>query len=245
MTPVSDPRFHVDAELRAGTTIELPERVAHHAARVRRLADGASIVVFDGRGGEYAARLADGGKRAELLRHDPIERESPVAITLVQAWIAVDKLEWLVEKAVEFGVAHIAVAPTRRSVVQLDGARLARRVERLREIGIGACCQCGRNRVPPVEAFADLRSALAAAAQDAAGLLLAPDAPRTLVEAVPHEARRIAILVGPEGGLAPDEREVAASLGYQAARLGPRVLRTEAAGLAALATLQASVGDFR
>ena len=106
-------RFFIDAPLVSGTDIELPAQVAHHAARVLRLRNGAPVVLFNGRGGEFAATLSVGsGKmRARVREHNPIERESPLAITLLQAWIPTDKLDWLVEKAVELGVASIVLAP--------------------------------------------------------------------------------------------------------------------------------------
>jgi len=162
----------------------------------------------------------------------------------VQAWIATDKLEWVVEKAIELGVARIELAATRRSVVRLDPARLARRIERLREIAIAACCQCGRNRVPSIVAFDDLASALADAGAGSTGVALQPDALRSLVDIAATTPGPIAIAVGPEGGFDRDEFALLQRAGFQLARLGPRVLRTETAGLAAVAALQATTGDF-
>ena len=159
-------RFYVDDILAPGTEVELPDAVAHHAVRVLRLRDGATVTLFNGRGGEYDGRLHIAGRRTwvDVERHIAIERESPLAITLVQAWVAADKLDWLVEKAVELGVAGLILVPTTRSVVQLDDARRERRVRRLREIAISACCQCGRNIVPQVAAANTLREGLEAAA---------------------------------------------------------------------------------
>jgi 16S rRNA (uracil1498-N3)-methyltransferase len=243
---VADPRFFLDAELTVGTSIDLPGSVAHHAAHVLRLRDADPIVLFNGRGGEYHARLAARGSRAELTAHDAVERESAVAVTLLQAWIATDKMEWVVEKAVELGAAGIVLAPARRSVVQLDGARLAKRMDRLRDIVIAACCQCGRNRVPCIEAFSDLGDSLTRAAADTAvGIVLQPDAEATLGDIARLAPASFAIAVGPEGGFEASELALAARHGYRSVRLGPRVLRTETAGLAAVSTLQAAVGDFR
>jgi 16S rRNA (uracil1498-N3)-methyltransferase len=241
---VADPRFFIETALAAGSVVELPAKVAHHAAHVLRLREGDAVVLFNGLGGEFPGRLATRGQRVELTRHDPVERESPVAVTLVQAWIAVDKLEWVVEKAVELGIARIVLAATRRSVVRLDAARLARRLDRLRDIAIAACCQCGRNRVPAIAAIGDLGSALAESGAGATVLVLQPDAPRSLVEIAAAIRGPVAIAVGPEGGFDEDEFALARRAGYQLARLGPRVLRTETAGLAALAALQGTVGDF-
>ena len=242
---VADSRFFLDTELAAGATVDLPDRVAHHAARVLRLRDADPIVLFNGRGGEYHGRLAAGGSRAELLAHHAVERESVLAVTLLQAWIATDKLEMVVEKSVELGVTRIVLAPARRSVVQLDGARLARRMERLRDIVEAACCQCGRNRVPAIEAADDLRAGLDRAAAGATAIVLQPDGAASLADLARSAPASFAIAVGPEGGFESTELALAARAGYRAVRLGPRVLRTETAGLAALSTLQATVGDFR
>ncbi len=241
---MADPRFFIETDLAAGTVVELTANVAHHAAHVLRLRDGDAVVLFNGQGGEFPGRLATRGQRVELTRHDPVERESPVAVTLVQAWIATDKLEWVVEKAVELGVARIVLAGTRRSVVRMDAARLPRRIDRLREIAIAACCQCGRNRVPAIAAFGDLGAALDAAGAGATGLVLQPDAPRSLIEIAGAAPGPLALAVGPEGGFDADEFALVRRAGFQLARLGPRVLRTETAGLAALAALQSTVGDF-
>lgn len=242
---VADPRFFLDAELAAGATIDLPGSVAHHAARVLRLRDADRIVLFNGRGGEYHGRLAAGGSRVELTAHLAVERESALAVTLLQAWIATDKMEMVIEKAVELGVTSIVLAPARRSVVRLEGARLARRMDRLRDIVVAACCQCGRNRVPEVEAVGDLRDGLHRAAAQATGIILQPDAEASLGDLARLAPAAFAIAVGPEGGFETSELALASDAGYRPARLGPRVLRTETAALVALATLQGTVGDFR
>jgi 16S rRNA (uracil1498-N3)-methyltransferase len=243
---VSDPRFYVDAPLNANSSVALPSSLAHHASHVLRLRDGAPVVLFNGRGGEYRGSLTQRGTQVVLHAHDPIERESPIRITLVQSWIATDKLEWVVEKGAELGVAGFVLCPARRSVVQLDATRRARRLERLRDTVIAACCQCGRNRLPGVEAVDDLATALAAAtAAGAAGFVLHPEAPRSLAAAAPSHGPAFAVAIGPEGGFDDAEVALAHRCGYLAARLGSRVLRTETAGVAAAATLQAIAGDFR
>lgn len=241
---VSAPRFFVDAPLAEGNAIALPAGVAHHATHVLRLREGDAVVLFNGRGGEFRGRLLAGGKQAELVEHEAADRESPVAITLVQSWIAADKLEWVVEKAVELGVARIVLAPARRSVVRLDPARATRRLERLQEIAISACCQCGRNQVPRIEAFAELADALAEAAAGGVGLVLHPAASRSLVDLARVGRGPFAVAVGPEGGFDDGELALAERAGYRPARLGPRVLRTETAGLAAIASLQVAAGDL-
>jgi 16S rRNA (uracil1498-N3)-methyltransferase len=237
------PRFFVDLDLAAGATLALPDAVAHHAARVLRLRDGAAIVLFNGRGGEFGATLQVDGKHAlaRVHRFDPVERESPLPLMLVQAWVATDKLDWIIEKATELGVARIVLAPAERSVVRLQGERRERRLAHLRLLAIAACEQCGRNRVPAVTAVDTLAAALVASGSDA-WLILAPEAALPLAEAAP--AASTALLVGPEGGFTPEEIAAAGQLGCRPVRLGPRVLRTETAGIAALAALQALRGDL-
>lgn len=240
---MSAPRFHIDAALTPGATVDLTARAAHHAATVLRLRDGAAIALFNGRGGAYPARLRLQGRqaRAELLSFDPTERESPLRVTLLQAWIATDKLEWLAEKAVELGAAALHLYPAARSVVKLAPERRAKRIVHLAQIAVAACEQCGRNRIPAVAAFDSLADGLRAGG-GAATFALLPDADARLPCAVDTDDLRI--VIGPEGGFSDDERNLLRQAGALGARLGPRVLRTETAGVAALAALQAARGDF-
>ena len=238
-------RFFIDADLIVGERVNLPEAVVHHAWHVLRLREGDPVVLFNGRGGEYPAKLTARSSAADVVGFDAVERESAFDVTLVQAWVALDKIDWIIEKSVELGATRIVLAPARRSVVRLDSARLGKRVARLRDIAIAACCQSGRNRVPSVDAFASLADALGATlGSDARGVLLHPLAAEGLV-AVAGGSRRVAIAVGPEGGFDDEELALGERAGFRRAQLGPRVLRTETAGLAALATLQSVAGDFR
>lgn len=238
------PRFHLDARLAVGDLLRLPEDVAHHARRVLRLPAQARIVLFDGRGGEYPAtlHLDVDGAQAHIDAFDPVERESPLELTLLQALVSAEKLDLIVEKAVELGVARILVVPMRRGVVRLDAERGARRLQHWRDVVRVACCQCGRNRLPAVEFHGGFDSALAAVAADSLRLQLLPSATASLPGRLP--VGRVAVLVGPEGGFSDDETQRAGRAGFVAVRLGPRILRTETAGLAALAALQALGGDF-
>ncbi|GAB4476025.1 MAG: 16S rRNA (uracil(1498)-N(3))-methyltransferase [Burkholderiaceae bacterium] len=239
------PRFFVEVAggLRVGATVELPEAVAHHAQHALRLRDGAAIVLVDGRGGEYAARLAAGRRAAaEVLAFDPVERESPLAVTLIQAFVPNEKLDWIIEKSTELGVARIVLAPATRSVARLDAQRLARKRAHWREVAIAACCQCGRNRVPEVLDAPSFAGALALAQTCEARVLLAPGAGAALVRHA--RARSIAVAIGPEGGFCAQEIALAQRAGFVVTALGPRVLRTETAGPAALAALQAVGGDL-
>ena len=238
-------RFFVDEPLAIKSRIALPERVAHHALRVLRLRDGDPIVLFNGTGGEFVARLSVSGSNAHAAidTFAPVEREAPLRVTLVQSWVAADKLEWIVEKAVELGVHSIVLTPAQRSVVRLTHDRLDKRVERLRELIVAACAQCGRNRIPHIEASLTLAASLRTGTTgDMRGVLLHPNAESSVAKAA--VAGSVAIAVGPEGGFDDDELALANQLGYAAYRLGPRVLRSETAGLAALAVLQTIAGDF-
>ncbi|MBN9422103.1 MAG: 16S rRNA (uracil(1498)-N(3))-methyltransferase [Candidatus Accumulibacter sp. 66-26] len=243
------PRFFCPLALSAGVSVDLPESAARHAARVLRLRSGDDLTLFDGRGGEYAARIAQVERervRVDVLAWDARECESPLALTLVQALQAGEKMDLTVQKAVELGVGRIVPVLARRSVVRLDGARAARRVEHWRGVAASACEQCGRNRVPDVAELQGLERWLAQPAPtDALRLMLAPGAEHTLATLAPPPAGSpIELLIGSEGGLAPEEMHAAAQAGFVAVRLGPRVLRTETAGLAALAAIHARWGDF-
>lgn len=239
------PRFFCPGPLAPGAVLALPEGAAAHAARVLRLTAGDEITLFDGRGGEYGARIAAVRKdavEAEVLAWRGRECEAPLAIRLVQALQAGDKMDLTVQKAVELGVAAIQPVASRRSVVRLDGERAARRVAHWRGVAVAACEQCGRNRVPEVAAIEPLERWLARPAEAPLRLMLSPTADVGLRQLPP--ARSLELLIGAEGGLAPAEAEMAAAAGFVGVRLGPRVLRTETAGLAALAAIHARWGDF-
>ncbi len=241
------PRFYCREALSPGAHVELPEPVARHAVRVLRMPPGAPMVLFDGRGGEYLAhieRIERDRVFAELAGWNDIERESPLAITLVQALQAGEKMDFTIQKAVELGVRDFVPVESRRSVMRLAGERAAKRVAHWQGVSASACEQCGRNQVPLVAPLERLDQWLARPAPaDTLRLMLAPDAPGTLADIAP--AQKVQLLIGAEGGLDPQEVIAAQQSGFVAVRMGPRVLRTETAGLAALAVLQALWGDFR
>jgi len=240
------PRFYCREALSPGAHVELPEPVARHAVRVLRLPPGAPMVLFDGRGGEYPAhieRIERDRVMAVLGAWVETERESALAITLVQALQAGDKMDFTIQKAVELGVRDIVPVESRRSVLRLAGERAGKRVAHWQGVVASACEQCGRNQVPLVAPLEKLENWLARPADGVLRLMLAPDAEQTLATIAP--AKDVQLLIGAEGGLDPQEVIAAQQAGFQAVRLGPRVLRTETAGLAALAALQALWGDFR
>jgi 16S rRNA (uracil1498-N3)-methyltransferase len=232
-------RFFFEGDLAAGARVRLPDAVAHHARRVLRLRTNDVITLFNGRGGEFTARIGAAAD-VQIDQFDPVERESPLELTLIQALVANDKLDWVIEKAVELGVARIIIAATARSVIRLEHGRVDRRRAHWRDVAIGACCQCGRNRLPALQFEASFAVALAAVADVPQRFILAPDAATGVAAAVRMPT---AIAVGPEGGFTDAESRLAARSGFARLRWSPRVLRTETAGLAVLAALQTLLGD--
>lgn len=240
-------RIHCPQGLAPGASVALPAVAAHHVARVLRLREGDPLVLFDGRGGEWTAAIAHIRKdevHAALGSFDGADREPPLDVTLVQAVPAADKMDWIVQKCTELGVAAIRPVAAKRSVIRLSGERMERRVRHWCGVAVAACEQCGRNRVPAVAPIVDLPQYLASLPEDnGMRLLLAPEAGRRVAELRPP-AGPVTLLAGPEGGFDGDELLAAASVGFQAVTLGPRVLRTETAGLAAVAAMMALWGDF-
>jgi 16S rRNA (uracil1498-N3)-methyltransferase len=238
-------RFFSAEPLPAGDRFELPEALAHHAVRVLRLSAGDRIVLFDGRGGEVEAVLEGQGKRwsAVLGERRAMERESPLQIVLVQALASADKMDWVVQKAVELGVSAVVPVRATRSVLKLVGERADKRVAHWREVAVSACEQSGRNRVPEVADIIDLRDYLAQTRNGPLRLILDPVGGRRLPELRKPDGT-CHLLIGPEGGWSDEELAACRTAGCCGVTLGPRVLRTETAGLAALAAMQALWGDF-
>jgi 16S rRNA (uracil1498-N3)-methyltransferase len=240
------PRFHCPFPLAPGASVDLPPEAAHHAAKVLRLDDGDAVVLFDGRGGEWTGRLRRVGKTiaVALESFDADDRQPPVVITLAQGLPAADKMDWIVQKAVELGVARIAPVACRRSVIRLSGERLERRLAHWQAVAIAACEQCRRNLVPEVAPLVDLPQFLGQTAGDnGMRLVLAPGA-TTRLAGLSKPNGPVTLLIGPEGGFEDGELAAAQAAGFQAVSLGPRVLRTETAGPAALAAMMALWGDF-
>ncbi len=249
--PFAAPRFHVGAPIphdSAGSLYPLPEGVAAHALRVLRLRLGDSVTLFDGTGGEHRATIVSAERHSAAVRldaFDPVEREAPVATTLVMSTIAADPMDFAVRKAVELGVHAVQPVIAARSQGAASGDRVERRVAHWRAIAVAACEQCGRNRVPPVEMPVSLAMWLARfAVEPGAAAMLAPGVARSLASLAAREPPTH-LLVGPEGGFTDDEQSLAARLGILPVHLGRRVLRAETAALAALATLNAVAGDAR
>jgi 16S rRNA (uracil1498-N3)-methyltransferase len=292
-------RVYVDEPLMAGTSCFIGGSAANHIARVLRLREGDTLTLFDGRGGEYGARLAGFRKDAvqvDVKEHRDVERESALDLTLVQGISRGERMDWVMQKATELGVRRIVPMFTERSVVKLDDRQSEKKLQHWRGIVIAACEQCGRNRVPEVTAPMNFYEAIrasggsaetsrargAAATADAgaatsvavaradtaaanagpaasadpangalsddsattapARLLLSPQAALRTRD-LPRPSRVI-LLIGPEGGLADNEEEAAVKAGFNPVQLGPRILRTETAAIAALAALQHDFGDL-
>lgn len=241
------PRFHCPALHAApGSTVALPEQAAHHAARVLRLRIGDAVALFDGNGSAWQGRIMDVGRSVlvAIEASAPGIAEPALQITLVQALPSGDKMDWVVQKAVELGVAAIQPVAARRSVVKLDGDRARKRVLHWQEVAIAACEQCGRDTVPAVLPLLDLNHYLTRERkEDERRFLLDPIGGHRLRD-MDRPYGPLSLLIGPEGGLEEGEIDVARSVGFASLQLGPRVLRTETAGLAAAAAMMALWGDL-
>ena len=238
-------RFLIDTAFESGSEIELPERAAHHALRVLRLRDGDAIELFDGRGAACAARLAVHGRRAQAAveRHLPAEPEATLCIELAQCVSSSDKMDWTIEKAVELGATAILPLQSERATARLDAERAQRKHAHWQEIVVAACMQSGRNRLPTLAPLASMAQLLRAPATTEHRVMLSPRGRRSLRELAPAP-RSVLLLVGPEAGLSDAEEQSACDAGFEPVRLGRWILRTETAGAAAIAALQALYGEF-
>jgi len=240
------PRFHVPQSLAAGQQLELPADVAHHI-NVVRMEPGDTLTVFNGDGGEYTAVLTEVQKKkawAEIKVFDPREAELPFAVTLAQALPEGSKMDWIIEKAVELGVAGIQPLAARRCVVRLSAERAEKKLEHWNGIVVSASEQCGRNRLASVAAPLEFRDWIAQ--QDLhRRVILTPRATESLADWARHQpAQALSIMVGPEGGFSDEEEAEALRHGALPLSIGPRVLRTETAALAAVSILSAAWGGI-
>ena len=239
-------RVYLDLPLITGATITLPEDAARHLVQVLRMRQGESFVVFNGHGGEYAATLSAVGKReaqATIGAFNAIDRESPLRISLAQCVSKGDRMDYTLQKAVELGVSTIVPLLSERTVVKLDAERWAKKIEHWRGVITSACEQSGRTRLPLLLTPANLDVWLRLEDDGSLRLALAPGASRQLRQ-LDATGRAVTLLVGPEGGLSDAECALAAKYDFVLLALGPRVLRTETAGVAALAAIQAQWGDW-
>ncbi|TWT21232.1 16S rRNA (uracil(1498)-N(3))-methyltransferase [Luteimonas marina] len=247
-------RAFVGAPLAIGARLALPEAAAAHLVRVLRLREGDDCVLFNGDGHDYPARIVAAGKRETLVEvhaRQAVDNESPLRITLLQGIARGEKMDLILQKATELGVARIVPVEAERTEVRLDGARMEKRLAHWRSVVASACEQCGRARVPEVADPAAIAAVAAHADSAALKLTLDPAGPHGLsslaLPATGDAGARIAIAIaiGPEGGWSPRDRGQLQAAGFEGLGLGPRILRTETAGLAAIAALQALHGDLR
>ena len=242
---MSLPRFYLDQPLAPGARFSLPPGPARHAARALRLAEGDAIALFNGRGGEFAARIERIHRdevAVSITGFADIERESRLRVMLAQGISGGERMDYTLQKAVELGVAAIQPISAKRSVVKLAGERADRRVAHWQGVVASACEQCGRNQVPVVAPPLPLAHWLG---QQKGGrlLFLSPLAEARLAD-LPPPAAQDWLVAGPEGGFEADEIAALHAAGAVPVRLGPRILRTETAALAALAAMQVLWGDF-
>ena len=236
------PRFYLDAPLRAGGVCALPEDSAHHAVHVLRLREGDEVTLFNGRGGEFAARIASMQRlkiSIDLLQHRAVERESPLRVTLIQGVSSGERMDSTLRKAVELGVTEVQPVLATRSVARPKGERAEGRRSHWQKVVVAACEQCGRNKVPEVQpliSVADYRPG------QGAKILLSPSS-RPPLSKLSFDESQFILAAGPEAGFTEEEEARLVDAGFVPASLGPRVLRTETASVAALAAMNALRGD--
>ena len=236
------PRFYLDALLRAGGVCALPEDSAHHAVHVLRLREGDEVTLFNGRGGEFAARIASMQRlkiSIDLLQHRAVERESPLRVTLIQGVSSGERMDSTLRKAVELGVTEVQPVLATRSVARPKGERAEGRRSHWQKVVVAACEQCGRNKVPEVQpliSVADYRPG------QGAKILLSPSS-RPPLSKLSFDESQFILAAGPEAGFTEEEEARLVDAGFVPASLGPRVLRTETASVAALAAMNALWGD--
>lgn len=241
---MTGPRFFVDSPLHPAQRYELPVAVAQHV-RVLRLEPGEVVTLFDGGGRECRAELHEVSKRQVVVEVGEgclIDRESPLSVTLVQALQAGDRMDFTLQKAVELGVSVIVPVQAARSVTRLKGDRAMRRSAHWQRVVESACEQCGRNILPVLSPVASLGDSLTALPAEGLRLVLHPEAEQSLRGLA--AARQVVLLIGPEGGFEAQELAMAEAAGFTRIAFGPRILRTETAGPAALAAIQTLWGDM-
>ncbi|PUE12488.1 16S rRNA (uracil(1498)-N(3))-methyltransferase [Limnohabitans sp. T6-20] len=233
------PRFHCPAPLHTGLALSLPAGAARHV-QVLRLQPGDAITLFNGEGGEFDATVTRMGRSdvdVEVGVHHPVEREAARSVHLLAGITANDRMDWLVEKATELGVASITPLVAERSVLKLKGERADKKLAHWQGVAVAAAEQCGRNRVPAIHPAVSLKEWLVQPTADADRWVLSLAQGTQALGAVNTSTRPVVVLSGPEGGLSPAEEAAALAAGFQPVTLGSRVLRAETAPLALLSAL--------
>jgi 16S rRNA (uracil1498-N3)-methyltransferase len=241
------PRIYVDQPLHPGIGVLLPEQSGEHLARVLRLERGHPLIVFNGDGREYDAELSSIAKRvvtAEIKNGRDVDREAPLKLTLAQGIARGEKMDWILQKATELGVTRIVPLVTERTEVKLDEERTPRRMAHWTSVIIGACEQSGRTYLPELEPPQRIDRWLSALDDTSQARLALMPGGETSLRDIPKIANGAILVVGPEGGLSDNDAGLLKQCNFFGLRLGPRVLRTETAGLAAIAAIQTIAGDF-
>lgn len=237
--------FH-DGPLKTGQLVTLSESSARHLKTVLRLKTRQALILFNGQGGEFAARIHSMEKRrldVEILQFDPVDRESALPVTLVQGISKGQRMDYSLQKAVELGVYAIQPVWTERCAVRQKGDRQERKEQHWQGVITSAAEQSGRTRIPSLLNTLMLQEYLANTDKAGLNLVLDPQAKTQLSDLAP-DGKSVHILVGPEGGLADHEVASAKAQGFRGIRMGPRILRTETAGAAAIAIIQTLGGDL-
>lgn len=240
-------RVHVAQGMQVGKRIAVEGAAANHITRVLRLRAGEPLTLFNGNGAEYAATILEFHRDAVVVQvgeEQTVNRESPLPLTLAQGISRGERMDWILQKATELGGSRVVPVFTERSVVRLDAKQAERKLQHWRAIAIAACEQCGRNVLPEIAQPTDLFEFVGNGVEPhSTRLLLSPTSDLSIDE-VRVNAAGVTVLIGPEGGLTENEQEVAVRSGFTAVRMGPRVLRTETAAIAALTILQHRFGDL-
>lgn len=240
------PRIHITSQLDTGQTITLDKAAASHISRVLRMKKGDALILFNGEGGEYTASITSAERHDVSVKIEQFTNkdcESPIKISLVQGISRGERMDYTIQKAVELGVHEIIPVFTKRGVVHLKGERLLKKEKHWQAVAVSACEQCGRNSIPLVHTPVTLQNWLAGGNISSTALVLDPLATQNIKQACSGD-EPVTLLAGPEGGLSEDEIELVRESGFTGIQLGPRVLRTETAALAAIAALQTLYGDY-
>jgi 16S rRNA (uracil1498-N3)-methyltransferase len=239
------PRTYIRQALASNSTVTLDAVASNHLARVLRLKPGAALRVFNGEGGEYDAILQSSSKKQTIIElgefHD-VDRESALQLILAQGIARGERMDLIIQKAVELGISHIVPLQTSRTVVRLDEDRADKRLQHWQGIIIAACEQCGRNTLPTLSEIQSFGQ-WTASADKGMPVMLDPMAEQPIT-GLQQPAGKLSLLIGPEGGLSEHERDTAYANGFQGLRLGPRILRTETATITGLSLIQAWWGDL-
>lgn len=240
-------RVFVDLQLRVGSEIALPDSATAHLLRVLRLREGDGCVLFNGDGHDHPATLLRADRRGGVVRIEnrvAVDVESPLHVILLQGIARGEKMDLILQKATELGVAAIFPVDSERSEVKLDAQRLEKRLAHWRGVVTAACEQSGRTRIPTVHVPQTIPDACQSLPEHALRLTLDPQASHGIADLPSNIANPVVIAIGPEGGWSPRDRMRLVEHGFSGLRLGPRILRTETAGLSAIAALQARFGDM-